>query len=363
MTDKKKIKIFERIGKKWRESVDRVREYEIIDFEETTDWGFIQTHIFGFEYRKAQRLKQKLMEKYEGKNVEDVISGEEIETEKGRFYQVLNRNKVRFIKPDFTEVGENILSNLKLIYGIGDVTERVLKEEGYKTINDLKSHPRFGSEACNFLELFEICDTYRLMNWIGRWFSKSHPLVLCVSGLHQKEDFVFLDIETMGLFGRPIILFGIAKVSGEDILVHQYLLRDIREEAGALAKTISHFEGNIVLVTFNGRTFDIPFIKERLAYYGMRADIEKPNFDLLHFSRRAWREKLPNCRLTTVEKYLLGIERKDDVPSALVPEFYATYLRTGNPGPLIPILEHNKQDLISLAHIFSKLWEEWRWWR
>lgn len=358
--NKKKRKIFERIGRRWRESVDGVKEYEITDFEEITDWGFISTHIFDFEYREAQKLKQKLLEKYEGEKLEDAIYGEEIETEKGICFHVLKQNKVNLARLNLEKAREKILSNLKLIYGIGDVTERILKEEGYKTIKDLRTHPRFGHEACNFLDLFKKRDTYRVMEWIRRWFPKSHPLVLCTSVFHEREDFVFLDIETMGLFGRPIILFGIAQISGADLLVHQYLLRDIREEAGALAKTLSHFEGNVAFVTFNGRSFDIPFIKERLAYYGMRIDIDKPNFDLLHFSRRAWREKLPNYRLNTVEKYLLGIERKDDVPSALVPEFYATYLRTGNPGPLIPILEHNKQDLISLTHIFSKLWEEWR---
>ena len=36
-----------------------------------------------------------------------------------------------------------ILSNLKLIYGIGDVTELNLKKEGYRTIEDLMNHPSF----------------------------------------------------------------------------------------------------------------------------------------------------------------------------------------------------------------------------
>ena len=61
----------------------------------------------------------------------------------------------------------------------------------------------------------------------------------------------------------------------------------------------------------------------------------------------------------TLEKYLLDIERIDDVPNTLVPDFYETYLKTENPGPLIPIIDHNKQDLISLASIFSRLWDEW----
>ncbi|HID94242.1 MAG TPA: exonuclease, partial [bacterium (Candidatus Stahlbacteria)] len=44
-------------------------------------------------------------------------------------------------------------------------------------------------------------------------------------------------------------------------------------------------------------------------------------------------------------------------PAALVPDFYATYLRTKNVGPLIAIIEHNRDDLITLASVFSKLCE------
>jgi len=163
----------------------------------------------------------------------------------------------------------------------------------------------------------------------------------------------------MGLFNRPIILFGVATISEDQISINQYLLRDIKEEPAALMGFLSNLNKDSVFITFNGRTFDIPYVKERLAYYRIRKNIEKPHFDILHFSRRAWRERVPNCKLTTIEKYLLGIERKDDVPSALVPDFYETYMRKKNVGPLIPIIEHNKQDLVTLANIFSKLHEEW----
>jgi len=64
---------------------------------------------------------------------------------------------------------------------------------------------------------------------------------------------------------------------------------------------------------------------------------------------------LPSCRLGSLETAVLHITRTDDLPSAMVPEFYETYMRTGNPGPLIPIVEHNRQDIISLARLFALL--------
>jgi uncharacterized protein YprB with RNaseH-like and TPR domain len=39
----------------------------------------------------------------------------------------------------------------------------------------------------------------------------------------------------------------------------------------------------------------------------------------------------------------------------MVPEFYETYLRSGNCGPLVPIVEHNRQDVISTARLFFHL--------
>lgn len=360
--DEKTQNNIERIGKRWRESVDKVKEYEIIK-REGEDYGeFIPSITFGIdyqEYREAEKLKKRLLKKYKGKTLEDVIAGNEFKTKKGVCYHIENQDKIslKIINPE--QARKKILSDLKLIYGIGEVTERILKEDGYKTIEDLSEHPRFGSEAKRFLEIIEKCDTCQIVDWIGHWFPKSHPLVLYTLGFHKKEDFIIFDIETMGLFTRPIILFGVAQISDKHILINQYFLRNIEEEPAGLMGFLSHINENSVFITFNGRTFDVPYIRERLAYYRMNGDLEKPHFDILYFSRRAWRERVPNCRLNTLERYLFGIERKDDVPSALVPDFYETYIRSKNVGPLIPIIEHNKQDLVTLANIFSKLHEEW----
>ena len=80
-----------------------------------------------------------------------------------------------------------------------------------------------------------------------------------------------------------------------------------------------------------------------------------PHFDVLHFARRRWRDSLATCRLGALETGVLGVDRADDVPGRMVPEFYDTYQRTGNPGPLVPVVEHNRQDLVSLARLFAVL--------
>lgn len=349
----------DRIREKWRDRSDRMDRQEIPGGD---GQGFAAAFFPGLtpeEYERARRLKRLLLQTFRDVSLEEALPGAEHHTEKGSCYHIRKEETLplRIIRRE--QAREKILSDLKLIYGIGEITERELKKKGYRTIADLALHPRFGAKAEAFLNLLDAGDTERLCDWISRWFSRSHPLILHSSGLHEKEDFLILDIETLGLFTRPIILFGAARISGNRIRVDQYLLRDIHEEPAALAALLSHVGKRSAFVTFNGRAFDVPYIRERLAYYRMGGDLERAHFDVLPFSRRAWRDRTPNCRLTTLETYLFGIEREDDVPSALVPEFYETYRRTGNVGPLVPIIRHNHGDLITLARIFSRLHEEW----
>ena len=197
------------------------------------------------------------------------------------------------------------------------------------------------------------------MDLIGSRHAKSHPLVLGTAGFHEPGDFVFLDIETLGLFSRPIILFGVGRMDCGELVVHQYLLRDIGEEQAALIATCGHLSGDhAALVTFNGKSFDLPYIRDRLAYYGMGNDTRIPHFDVLHFSRRRWRDHFPSLRLCVLEHEVCGISREEDIPGQMVPEFYETYLNTNNCGPLVPIIEHNKQDVVSLAMLFFRLLED-----
>ena len=244
---------FNKIGKELKERVEKVKEAEMNEIS-IDKYTYIFRGVEYQEYRKAQEFKQTLLKDYEGKPLEEVIHGEECITDAGTCYKIETDTTltVNLVSPECAR--ERILGNLKLIYGIGEATERVLKAEGYKTIEDLRDHPQFGAEAAQFLEL-DMHDIYSLVKWIGHWLPLSHPLVLYSSSFHNKEDFVILDIETMGLFSLPIIVCGVAQIRGSHLLMTQYLLRHINEEPGALSGLLSHTQGNI-LVTFNGKTFN-----------------------------------------------------------------------------------------------------------
>ena len=167
-----------------------------------------------------------------------------------------------------------------------------------------------------------------------------------------------MDIETKGLSNVPIILIGVAEIKNDKIIASQYFLRDYTDESNILEAYLSHLDEDSVHVTFNGKSFDVPFIKNRCIYNRVEANLDLPHLDLMYFAKNLWSEKLPDCKLQTIEREIFGINRVDDVPGQYIPDYYDTYLSQNNIGPVVPIIEHNCQDIISLASFLEKMYED-----
>ncbi|MDD3857772.1 MAG: ribonuclease H-like domain-containing protein [Methanoculleus sp.] len=312
--------------------------------------------ICRFEDEEARRLRDDLLTGYRDRALEDVFSGREVACPSGTCYVVESRSPLCLDAPDPDRATAALLGDLTLVRGIGEATRRRLEERGCRTIADLTGDPRYRQDASRLLDSISGGDTRGLTAEIERRRRRSDPLLLEASRFHAPEDLVFLDIETLGLSSRPVILIGLGRVSGGSIVVRQYLSRSVEEEAAALAAVLPDLETEgTALVTFNGRAFDVPYIRDRLARHDIPADLALPHFDVLHFARRRWRDSLGSCRLGALEAGVLGVARADDIPSRMVPEFYETYRRTKNPGPLVPVVEHNRQDIVSLARLFALL--------
>jgi uncharacterized protein YprB with RNaseH-like and TPR domain/DNA-directed RNA polymerase subunit RPC12/RpoP len=351
-----------RAAENLRQRIALSKEYEVIsktkDNLKSPKTSAVESWIWSSEYDEALKLEGKLLKQYNGKALEDALDGETISNQHGECYSITASCTSNFKLATYEESRQHIISDLKVLPGIGPVREQTLKEQGYKTVEQLESHPLWKKPASNFMKLINKREIHSTQKWLWQRLPKSHPLLHYLAGIGEDQDFAIVDIETLGLSERPIILLGIAKPTKTCICTSQFLLRDIQDEPSAIWALVSQLEQNSSLITFNGRSFDIPYIKQRLAYYGLDACLDNPHFDVLHFTRRALRHKLSDCRLETVEKYI-GIEREINIPGALVPHFYDTYLKTKNAGPLVAIVEHNKQDLLTLGTLFSKLYEEW----
>lgn len=171
-----------------------------------------------------------------------------------------------------------------------------------------------------------------------------------------KERLVFVDTETTGLGSVACpFLIGAAYYEEERLVLEQIFLRDIDDEFAALKYFTEKFSGYTV-VSFNGKTFDIPLIKDRCIINSIRTKgFAEKNIDLLHLSRRIWKKRIGSCRLGNIESEILSFERENDISGGLVPEIYKEYLNTGKAEDIIKVIEHNESDVVTLTVLLAKL--------
>lgn len=218
----------------------------------------------------------------------------------------------------------------------------------------------------NFGSLFSLGHSYPQNYLHGRQtVFPQHPIYGLarwsrVPELEQKnlDQFIFLDTETTGLSGGTgtmAFMVGVARFRGESLAMEQFFLRSPAEEAALLAGLEEFCDGMAAVVTYNGKSFDIPILNTRYILQGFTSPFEDlPHLDLLHLTRRIWRARLEQCNLGNIEQQILQLQRDgDEVPGYLVPEYYAQYLRDGNAEPLRGIFYHNEQDVLSLAALFA----------
>ena len=184
------------------------------------------------------------------------------------------------------------------------------------------------------------------------------------SALEDPEKWLFLDTETTGLAGGTgtyAFLIGLAWWDAGGLQVEQFFMRDFAEEHSLLEELSQRVAERPVLVTFNGKSFDWPLLENR---FTMTRSIAVPkaaaHLDLLHPARALWKLRLGSVRLVELERHVLdaprlGWHRENDVPSALIPQFYFDYLRGGPVEPLAGVVRHNQMDLRGLAALFCKI--------
>jgi uncharacterized protein YprB with RNaseH-like and TPR domain len=182
---------------------------------------------------------------------------------------------------------------------------------------------------------------------------------------HQTTELgrlLFLDIETTGLAGgagTQAFLIGCAVIQDDELFVRQFLLPGFEHERALLAELREWALQHGTLVTFNGRTFDVPLIETRYLFHRLDCPLaETPHIDMLHASRRLWKERPSvvgppldedSCKLSVLERHLGGVHRVGDVPGFEIPSRFFRFVREGDAFPLEAVMEHNRIDLVSLV--------------
>jgi len=154
-----------------------------------------------------------------------------------------------------------------------------------------------------------------------------------------KEDCVFLDIETTGLDARNNDITMIGLFNGIDT---KTMIKGINFDYKTLKEELKNYK---LIVTFNGSSFDIPFINK--IYPDLLPDI--PNFDVKSVTARLGLKG----GLKEIERKL-GIKR-----GKIVEKFYGgdaltlwkMYRATGNDEYLNLLIEYNEEDIVNLKKV------------
>ncbi|MES9969797.1 MAG: ribonuclease H-like domain-containing protein [Candidatus Thiodiazotropha sp.] len=172
------------------------------------------------------------------------------------------------------------------------------------------------------------------------------------SGLADRRH-VYFDTETTGLSGGSgtlAFLFGFATVEQECLQLTQFLITRFAGEAAMLEAIDKVLSVEDRLVSYNGKRYDLPLMKTRYRMCNRPTLLDQlPHLDLLHPTRRLFRSAWPDCRLMTLEQRLLGLERQNDMPGSAAPQAWFDFIKTGATARLARVVEHNTQDILSLA--------------
>jgi uncharacterized protein len=110
-----------------------------------------------------------------------------------------------------------------------------------------------------------------------------------------------------------------------------------------------------ILVTYNGKSFDVPLLNSRYILQGWQSPMRNlMQIDLLHLARKLWRYRLPSRSLGDIESQILKASRtEDEVPGWMIPQIYFDYLRSRDARPLQRVFYHNKIDVLSMAALLN----------
>jgi uncharacterized protein YprB with RNaseH-like and TPR domain len=175
-----------------------------------------------------------------------------------------------------------------------------------------------------------------LVNRNPSYFSKLRPSNQCWRLLPEfRESTVYLDIETTGLDRYFNDITTIALYNGE--FIQTYV------QGQNLEDFIEDIQKYKVIVSYNGKSFDIPFIEH---FFNIRLD--KAHIDLRYvLYSLGFRGGLKGCERQ------MGMNRGDlsDIDGFFAVLLWDEYQRTGDQRALETLLAYNIQDTITLENL------------
>jgi uncharacterized protein len=192
------------------------------------------------------------------------------------------------------------------------------------------------------------------MEFSGPDISAARELIAAAGVTPDVSRTLFIDTETTGLSGGTgthVFLVGVGRFVAGSFAVRQFFMRHPGEERALLTAINDDIADANIMVTYNGRSFDIPMLETRFRMHHHTVSLPENHIDLLHTARAVWKHRLSSCSLGSIERDVLGVVRVDDSPGWMIPEMYFSYLRSRQVETLGDVFNHNRQDIVSLARL------------
>lgn len=169
------------------------------------------------------------------------------------------------------------------------------------------------------------------------------------------KTFAVFDIETTGLSpaNSKVILTGILTVDQNGGYVQQFFADQNDDEEAVIRATMEALAGIDYVITYNGRHFDMPFMRKRAEKYGLEfPDLYNLDLYLLISGYAPFKEVLPGLKQKNIETYMgIAINRDDEISGKESVELYNRYMETKRFELEEKILLHNHDDIIQLYKI------------
>jgi len=162
---------------------------------------------------------------------------------------------------------------------------------------------------------------------------------------------LYVDTETLGLGSEPIFLVGMATVRGGEVHLEQVFAPDVAREPALLAHWVARASATGLLISYNGKSYDLPLLTDRAARQRLRVPGGRAHADLLHPARHRWKKEIRDVKLISLEWHLFGRNRPGDVPGREIPGLYRRASRAGDLRLLAPVFHHNALDLLTLIEL------------
>ena len=194
-------------------------------------------------------------------------------------------------------------------------------------------------------------------------FQNPWPALSILDGV--QESLCFFDIETTGLSAdvSMIYLIGCMHIQQDTIVIIQWFADDYESEADILDAFFSYINSFSCLVHFNGKTFDIPYLKKKCRMHHKKASFP-PHLQMfdLYQCLRPYRRLfgISHMRQKNLEQYI-GIDRKDPFSGGELISVYTNYMQQKFLGKKEAdalketLLLHNKEDILYMLPICTLL--------